>query len=244
MTQTTARTVRLHDRPPRRRSAGLARRIRRWLASCLVAALLVFAGWVVFASPWLAVQQVSVRGLHTLSRSAVVGAAEVPLGTPMVRLNLDDVSRRVAHIPAVAHVSVHRSWPHTVELTVTERVPVATLARSGRWWEVDRHGVVFDRTSRPEHGLPQLRIPVSAGQDAVTEAARVVVRLPARVRRLVREIRAPSMDSVTLVLRDGRQVVWGSSAQSTRKARVLAVLLKRHAKVYNVSVPELPTTSG
>ena len=47
------------------------------------------------------------------------------------------------------------------------------------------------------------------------------------------------------MLRDGRQVEWGSAEQSKQKAEVLAELLTAvDAKHYDVSVPGQPTTPG
>ena len=40
----------------------------------------------------------------------------------------------------------------------------------------------------------------------------------------------------------GRIVVWGSTERGERKAAVLAVLLARKARVYDVSAPDAPTT--
>jgi cell division protein FtsQ len=57
-----------------------------------------------------------------------------------------------------------------------------------------------------------------------------------------RRVRAQSMDSITLTLADGRSVRWGSADESQRKVQVLAILLKQKASVYDVSVPEQPTT--
>jgi cell division protein FtsQ len=51
------------------------------------------------------------------------------------------------------------------------------------------------------------------------------------------------MDSLTLTLQDGREVRWGSAAQTERKVQVLSVLLRRPAQVYDVSVPAQPTTA-
>ncbi len=52
-----------------------------------------------------------------------------------------------------------------------------------------------------------------------------------------------TVDQITLVLRDGRQVLWGSAEESDAKARVLVALLKEPAASYDVSVPGQPTTS-
>ena len=49
-------------------------------------------------------------------------------------------------------------------------------------------------------------------------------------------------DEVTLQLTRGRTVIWGDTSQGARKGAVLAVLLTRKADVYDVSVPDAPTT--
>ena len=51
-----------------------------------------------------------------------------------------------------------------------------------------------------------------------------------------------TVDQISLVLRDGRTVEWGSAEQSELKAEVLVPLLKRPAQRYDVSVPGQPTT--
>ena len=49
------------------------------------------------------------------------------------------------------------------------------------------------------------------------------------------------MDTISLVLRNGRTILWGSAEDSANKAEVLDVLLDRKAQVYDVSVPGQPT---
>jgi len=72
----------------------------------------------------------------------------------------------------------------------------------------------------------------------------VSAALPETLRAQVRSISAASPDSITLNLSSDVKVVWGSSDDSARKAGVLSVLMKRQAKVYDVSAPDLPVTKG
>ena len=51
-------------------------------------------------------------------------------------------------------------------------------------------------------------------------------------------------DDVVLTLRAGAAVRWGSAERADRKAQVLRSLLPVRAEVYDVSAPDLPTTSG
>ena len=65
----------------------------------------------------------------------------------------------------------------------------------------------------------------------------MVGALPADVSRLVDHVAVETVDRVSLVLRDGRTVVWGSADESALKARVTEVLLRQPAKTYDVAFP-------
>ena len=236
---TSASVSRFH----RRQWRGRLRSARPYLLAILLAGLVGFAAWVLLFSSWLALEEVEVRGQEQISGSDVRAAAGLDVGTPLLRVDLDDVSERVRALPAVADVSVHRSWPHTLSITVTERQPVANIVRAGDWWVMDREGVVFRKTGRPLRALPIVAVESGADAEALREVASVVTVLPDEVLTATRRVKARSMDSITLMLRDGREVVWGSSAQSDRKVAVLAVLLEHKARVYDVSVPEQPTAA-
>lgn len=226
----------------RRQWARRLRSARPWLLTALALGVLGLAAWVVFWSSWLATRNVAVEGSSIVTDRQVVQAAGVDLGTPLARVDLGGVRDRVAELPAVADVSVHRSWPHTLQITVTERTPLATVQRHGQWYAMDADGVLFRPTPARDPKLPVVVLTPSADAAARREVASVVAALPDDVLHSMRRVRARSMDSITLSLADGREVEWGSADESARKVQVLAVLLKQKAAVYDVSVPELPTT--
>jgi cell division protein FtsQ len=218
-------------------------RALRPLAIGLAGVLLVgFLGWVVEFSSWLAVSHVAVSGDSIVSAGQVRQAAQVPLGRPLIRVDLEAIRRRVERLPAVRSASVHRSWPHTVSIDVAERVEVAVVYRAGRWRAVDRDGVVFRVLPRRTPGYPQL---VARNNDGalVGDTAAVAASLPARLASRVTQIRAHSADSIVLVLPRAKRIVWGSAGQSAEKARVASALMKTSARIYDVSVPALPTTT-
>lgn len=228
----------------RRRWLGRVTRLRPILLGLTLLAAATFAGWVLLSSSWLATEQVNVAGERTVSDREILAAADVGLGTPLLRLDLDAVDERVSALRPVAEVTVHRSWPHTVTITVTERVPVAAIYRVGSWWVVDNEGVLFRRTDERVAELPLVRVSQRAGPSALREAATVIGALPPDLVGRLRHLTASSMDSLTLTLKDGREVRWGSAAQTDQKVQVLNVLLARQAQVYDVSVPAHPTTAG
>jgi cell division protein FtsQ len=223
---------------------------RRWLAwRRVVAALLVVlvvgvAVWAVWFSTLLSVRSVVVEGTSTLREGQVRRAAAVPLGGPLVSVDLGAVRARVAALAPVAKVEVSRKWPDQVLLDVTERVPIAVIDIGGKLHALDKEGVVFLDYTKAPAGLPKVVTPTGTSAQALREAARVVAALPASLARLVDHVEVRTVDQISLDLTDGRRAVWGSAADSARKAEVLQALLGRDAKTYDVSVPGQPTTAG
>lgn len=223
-----------------------ARRWMKWkyaVASVLLVALVVTAGWLVFFSTALSVSEVEVAGNELLSDQKVLRIAAVPDGEQLAFVDLDDAARRVATLSEVKDVDVTRAWPDGVLITVTERTAVAVVDLGGKIRGLDSEGIVFrDYRSAPP-GLPRVRPTTSAGTDALKEAAGVVSALPGDLAARVDHVEVQTIDQITLVLRDGRQVLWGSADESPLKATVLVTLLaNQDAKVYDVSVPGSPVT--
>jgi cell division protein FtsQ len=223
---------------------------RRWLAWKHVVAVLLLVAlvaggiWAVFFSSYLSVRGVRVDGLTTLRSSEIRRAAAVPSGEPLARVDLAAIRRRVESLAPVRSADVTRQWPDQVLVTVEERVAVAVVEIGGRIRGMDAAGVVFRDYQQAPTGLPRVQTSTGTRSDALAEAARVVSALPADLARIVDHVEVETVDQISLVLRDGRVVVWGSAEESEEKARVIAALLERPARTYDVSVPGQPTTAG
>jgi len=239
-------TTSLADRMTQRlREPGQRRRLSRATVALIavgVALVLAAAAWVLLVSSVFGVSHVQVQGNVRVEQADVVAAAKIPGGTPLARLDTAAVAARVASIPAVAGVDVRRDWPRGVTIVVRERVAAAVRERGTGFVLVDRTGVVFDQVDKRPRELPLVSAPVSAGPPALRSALDALDAVPASVRGEVRSVRAASADEVTLQLTRGRTVIWGDTSQGPRKGAVLAVLLTRKADVYDVSVPDAPTT--
>ena len=74
----------------------------------------------------------------------------------------------------------------------------------------------------------------------LVEATRVIDALPSDIQARVRYLSAYTVDTISLRLRNGRVVRWGSAEDTDTKARVLTVLLEQPASLYDVSVPGQP----
>ena len=242
--------------PPADRTALQSRRrfarrqwARRWLAwKYVVALFLVVAAaaagvWAVYFSSLLAVQGVTVTGATTVGSAQIRSAAAVPTGEPLAGLDLDQIRARVEALAVVRSADVTRQWPDQVLIRVQEREAVAVVEIGGRLRGMDADGVVFRDYRQAPPGLPHVRTSTDTRSEALREAARVVSALPADLAERVDHVEVESVDQISLVLGDGRKVMWGSAEQSDQKAEVIAALLvAKRAQEYDVSVPEQPTT--
>ena len=237
--------------PVARSRRRFARRqwLRRWLvwryviASVLLVALVAGAVWLVFIGSVLTVKQVDVQGESFLSRQQILAAARVPAGAHLAQLDLTAISSRVSALASVRHVDVSRHWPDGVLIQVTERTPVAVVQVGGTFHAMDADGVLFRDYPRPPLGMPRVVSTADTGSAALAEAARVIASLPHDLAARVDHIQVQGIDQISLAMRSGATVIWGSDAQSALKAEVLARLLPHPAGTYDVSVPGQPVTS-
>ena len=220
---------------------------RRRLAAALLAALVLLVAvglgtrLLLYDAGVADVRDVSVTGLVTVPEQAVRDAAAVVPGGPLIAVDTAGVAQRVAAVEGVAAVEVRRAWPHTVEVAVTERVPVALWPTPQAVFEVDATGLAYRRAPEPPPPLPRLAFAGVAPGDPATGAALTVLRdLPPPLRALVSAVDVAGT-TVTLALGDGRSVRWGDPDRAADKAAVLGPLLGQPGTVYDVSSPDLPT---
>ena len=148
----------------------------------------------------------------------------------------------MASLAEVKSVDVTRTWPDGVRIEIEERTAVAVVELAGRLRGLDADGVVFREYKTAPKGMPRVRAGGSAGTDALKEAATVVAALPQGLASRVDHVEVVTVDQITLVMRDQREVLWGSAEESALKAEVVDKLLAaQEASYYDVSVPGNPT---
>lgn len=182
------------EEPPARSAKAPGPGPRRGRLLLLAAAVALLGGaavWALYGSSWLRVESVTAEGTRVLTPAQVEKAAAVQKGVPLASVDTDAVAARLlAELPRLRTAEVERSWPHGIELRVSERRPVLIIAKNGQYGEVDREGVRFATVGTRPKGVPLLkldaarspslkRFPVSRLRaEAVTAAADV----PAAVR--------------------------------------------------------------
>lgn len=207
-----------------------------------VVAVVVGGFAAVYFTPLLSVRTIEVVGAESVPEGQVIGELDVPLGERMVDVDAGAAAQRIAAIPALASVRVQRVYPSTVKVTVTERVPVVFVDEPDGTHLLDATGVDF-AVAAPPPGVPRLVTDDPGFGDQATDSALSVLEsLSPALRGQVGEVRASSISDVSLVLLDGRTIVWGDQSNAERKSAVALALLSQPGQIFDVSSPDLPTT--
>jgi cell division protein FtsQ len=233
--------------PPRRRPP--------WRAAFFAlagVAIVVGVGWALLGDRVFVVRSITVTGTHLVSPAQVTAAADVPLGTPLMRVDPGAVTRRVEAIRQVASATVSEDWPDHLTIAVTERVPVLAVRMAGGGYDlIDFSGVIVRLATTRPRGLPVFvtTLPGSAlpGDPGVAAAAAVLTELTPALARAVTTVSvaqalseagpAAAAGQVTLSMDGGRTVVWGNPGNGAAKDREIRILLRGSVKYLDVSAP-------
>jgi cell division protein FtsQ len=232
------------------RRAAAARRRPRLVAGVLVAVLLVvgLVAWLGWFSSVLTASRVEVHGVSPAAAGQVRAVAQVPLGGPLMRVDTDAVTARLLAGRSWSSVSVGRSLPDTVVVTVTPRVAVLAVRNPrGEVDVVDRDGFTFRTVGSAPAGVPL----VSAGAAQVTKAGvdaalAALGSLAPDLRADVSGISVSAADQVSFTVKakgeKRKTVVWGGADNGPRKAELVKILLTQPGATIDVSVPSSPVT--
>jgi cell division protein FtsQ len=216
------------------------------LVGVLAVAVLGGACWALLGSSLLVVRHVEVVGDRLVTAAEVREAAKIKPGTPLASVNTEAAAARVEQLPPVLSAAVSRSWPDTIVITVRERTPVLAVAEAGGYQLVDPYGVVVRSAAHKPAGMPLLS-PAPAvlrGSPAIRAVAAVVRQLPPEVRARLKWVSAASASAVTLHLGGRVTVLWGSASRAAQKSAELILLLRTHARYYDISDPDTAVTRG
>jgi len=129
-----------------------------------------------FAALGFRVKSVTVVGGSALSTPAVLKAAGLTQGTPLIGLNLEDVRERVEQVGWIKSAKVMRLLPDAVAIWVVERPRLAVWQRQGVINVVDKDGQIIPEAD--PGAFPDL--PLIVGEGANEAAAAVLPQIMAR----------------------------------------------------------------
>lgn len=238
----------------------MGRRRLRVVIAIVVVVVIVGGGLALLHTSLFSARVVTVTGAHAHTSTAeIVNAAGLAHRPLLINVNAGAAESRVMALPFVRTAQVSRHWPDGVQVTVTERVPVAVVAGpSGAWAQVDATGrVLAVQPARPA-GLVQLVVttatgpvsPAGAGHGLPSLAApglQVCRTLPLAFSAQVVSVTVAPDRTVDLALNSGLTVVMGTDTDLNVKyqdvASIIAHASLKGMKTIDVTVPGAPTVS-
>ena len=246
---------------PRKERAPLTRARKLLYTASALAIIAVLYVVLVFFSPLLATQKITVRGTSLLETTQVEQKLEPLRGVPLTRIDEKKVRELLGQDNVIRSVQVESRPPHELVVTLKERTAVAVVKQSDTYHTVDSDGVsLLESATQPDTSVPLVRF---SGDDPQTSAefhtiSTALSAMPSELLAQVKEASATSTSSITLTLRDNTTVQWGTAEESELKAKVLLSLRQAIAKraqeeksseaqtqkvtVYDVSAPRVPVT--
>lgn len=250
----TAREARVAKRRRRLLERAEVRRFTRrsrhrraaWITAAGIVLVLGVSILVAVFSPLMALQTIEVKGTNRVDETALRQALSDQVGTPLARLDFDAIKQDIAGFPLIESYVTEEAPPHTLVVTVTERTPVVAVKSGSSFDLVDPAGIVVQSSPKRPATMPLADIArARLGSSSFRTMTEVVLSLPSTVRSQVTRVAGSTADDVTLTLKDGSTVVWGSPDDSDTKAALLAALVKDHAArnpgvvvEYDVSAPD------
>jgi cell division protein FtsQ len=244
------------DERERRQRAVSQRRTLVFAAMALVALAAIWGLVALWRAPIFSVDSTTVSGNSRLKAEQVLERAKVPEDATLLRLSKGAITDRLLADPWIAEARVVRKFPHSLQIEIVERTPVATVDAGGtNIWLVDGSGMWLAKRSAEDSGtMPVVRdienlapkAGVASNSPELRNVLAVLAGLSPELRAKVRSVSAPSIDRTALILPRGVQVFFGSAEDVAKKDTVARTILAENKNVVyvNVRVVNRPTWRG
>jgi cell division septal protein FtsQ len=129
----------------------------------VIGGVLIAAAVITLYSPWLGIidlREIVVEGNRHLAKEEIIRASGLRLGCSLLRTPVRHALEEICELAWVKEISIRRVYPHTVEILVCERAPIALISdpeSEGRLLIVGEGGVIVQRTSEAASSILLIR---------------------------------------------------------------------------------------
>ncbi|HHP51558.1 MAG TPA: FtsQ-type POTRA domain-containing protein [Moorella mulderi] len=190
----------------------------------LILLLLLGACYGFIHSPFFRLEDIEFEGNRHVSCQELLGLMGVEKGINIWRIDTGLVCQRLGAHPLIEKVQVRRCWPGKLLVQVKERTPMALLYCQGKFWVLDREGVVmFSRDKLGNLSLPLITGcdpgPIGPGYRIEDEGIRAALKVIACAPQPspIQEVIAPSPEHLNLVWAGNFFIKFGEAHASEEK---------------------------
>ena len=121
----------------------------------IVGAILGFFVYV----PFFTLKEVKLIGAERLTVEDILKVGNIYIGEPIFQLETNDITTRLSNDLRIENVTVRRIVPNTLEVTLKERKPLATIVCDYGYLDLDKSGKILDSYKN----LREMKIPMITG---------------------------------------------------------------------------------
>jgi cell division protein FtsQ len=202
----------------------------------VVLVLLLTLGLALFLrSSAFSVEHLTVQGLRMIPEREILKLADGVQGQNLLLFDCEGISYKILLHPLVKSVQFQRKLPHTLNILVTERAPVALVVVPKGVVEVDAEGTFLRRLeSWPKRDQPvitgiDLTDTVGPGQNidnpSLMAALNLLGQAPTGLLAQIGELNVDSIQQMTIYLSNGVEVRLGQADDWKPKLNALYELI-------------------
>ena len=99
-------------------------------------------------------KKINVYGCAALDPKEVYNALPYKINAPLFTYNVEALKEHVEKILLVKYVSVHKRYPHEIDILIKERTPIAQCSYKGQYALIDDQGVLYAFNKNADQLLP------------------------------------------------------------------------------------------
>lgn len=108
------------------------------------------------------VTNIKVRGQKHISDEQIIKLLKIKKGNPIMEVSLPDLKQQLEKIDWIKNVNIQRQLPDTIDITITERIPIALGQKDSKLHVIDEEGVVINEKNL----APYAKLPIIIGEGA------------------------------------------------------------------------------
>ncbi len=101
--------------------------------------------------------QIHLTGNHYVEAASVLEIFAADRNHSVLRIPLEERRRQIEALPWVAHATVRRALPNTLQVQITERTPIAFLRQGSSLSLIDIDGVILQKPLRDNFHFPVVK---------------------------------------------------------------------------------------
>ena len=194
-------------------------------------------------SAFFNLQKIKVSGCTTIAEDTVLKLSGVVLGTNLFKIDKEQIQSKVEMHPVIKAVQIFRIIPHTIDLQVEERTPIALVVGTAGYLAIDDEGVFIQQVD----DLLNMNFPVISGimiqgstslgdnlsTPGLESALQMLRSMDKEFLEGVAEIKAASQYSVTLKMLQGVEIRFGEPENIEQKLKIIKELLIENEEIIN-----------